>query len=250
LRRPRFGRSQVLVPQPTDEDKGTDDVSGAARPLLPDGLRDSPPDGSVELRGPEDGLDADLGDLPGPDADSPPPPQVDELAAACVRFIAARYGTTLDYDPDTLSFVDQWVRDGRVEVMGKREAADLVSAAAGAYFGEVIRRFFGARWVAEGEHASWKLCLSNVYCAFNPIGVVREALLLEPAEGWHAHLELDPGEREAVEARLAALPQADDDEFYAPTTRFDVLCILVDALRASMRARGLGDVRFSPDDYK
>ena len=79
--------------------------------------------------------------------------------------------------------------------------------------------------------------------------MAREALWLEPAEGWHAHLELDPGEREGIEARLAALPQVPDDEYYAPTTRFDVLSMVVDALREGMRARGMADIRFTPEDY-
>jgi hypothetical protein len=91
--------------------------------------------------------------------------------------------------------------------------------------------------------------LSTVYCAFNPVGLIREALLLDTAEGWHAHFELDPGEREGIEARLAALPEVDEDEYYAPTTRYDVVCIVVEALREQMRARGLGDVRFTEEDY-
>jgi hypothetical protein len=79
--------------------------------------------------------------------------------------------------------------------------------------------------------------------------MAREALLLEPAEGWGAHLDLDPGEREAIEQRLASLPEVEDDEYYAPTTRFDVLSILVDALRETMRSHGLADVHFTPEDY-
>jgi hypothetical protein len=231
------------VTTPTDhDDKGTDDVSGAARPLAT---------GSGDDAGAADGVDP-LEDayVPGPDATAAPPPAVEELARACVRFVTARYGIALDYQPETLSFLDQWVRDARVEILGKPEAIDLAQAAAGAYFGEVVRRWFGARWVVEGDHLTWKLCLSNVYCAFNPLGMAREALQLGPAEGWHGHLELHPDDRAAMEARLASLPPADDDEFYAPTTRFDVLCIVVDALRGSMRARGLGDVRFAPDDYR
>jgi hypothetical protein len=74
-------------------------------------------------------------------------------------------------------------------------------------------------------------------------------LLLEPAEGWHAHFELDPAEKEFVEARLAALPPTPDEEYYAPSTRFDVLSIVIDALRAGMRSRGLDDVRFTAQDY-
>jgi hypothetical protein len=232
------------VATPTDEDKGTDDVSGAALPLPPPGLGLPGEDADDELDPLADAY------APGPDATAPPPAQVDELARACVRFVTTRYGVELDYQPETLSLLDQWVRDARVEMLGKPEAIDLAQAAAGAYFGEVVRRWFGARWVAEGDHRTWKLCFSKVYCAFNPLGMAREALLLGAAEGWNAHLELDPADREAIEARLGALPPAGDDEYYAPTTRFDVLCIVVDALRASLRARGLGDAGFAPDDYR
>jgi hypothetical protein len=184
-----------------------------------------------------------------PDATADPPQEVAEMAAACVRFVASRYQSPLDFTPDTLSLLDHWLRDARADIAARPEAAILVQSAAGAYLGEVVRRQFGARWVSGGEPQEWRLCLSTVYCAFNPLGMAREALLLAAADGWHAHLELDPGERDAVEARLEALPAADDEEFYAPSTRFDILWIVVEALRGSMRARGLDDVRFSPGDY-
>jgi hypothetical protein len=218
--------------------KETDDVSGAAYPA----------EGRLAQE------DAELSESPAdepepPVAVEPPPPQVAELAAACLRFVAARYGAALDFNPDTLSFVDHWVRDARADVLERPEAAEIVQASAGAYLGEVIRRTFGGRWVAEGSHAEWRLELERVYCWFNPIGMVREALRLDAAEGWHAHFELDPAESEAMEQRLAALPAATSDEYYAPSTRFDVVSILFDALRAGMRARGLADVRFTAEDY-
>jgi len=219
-----------------EPEKDTDDVAGAARAASP-----SIPDDDTEEPIPES--------APNPDRDAAPPAEVAELSAACVRFVATRYNGALDFAPETLSYVDQWLRDARAEIPERPEAADVVQAAAGAYLGEVIRRAFGARWVAIGQHSEWKLCLSSVYCAFNPIGMAREALLLEPAEGWGAHLELDPGEREAIEQRLASLPEVEDDEYYAPTTRFDVLSILVDALRETMRSQGLADVHFTPEDY-
>lgn len=212
-------------------EKETDDVSGAAR----------------QAGEPQE---AETDDAPDPDATADPPPAVAELAAACVRFVASRYGAMLDFSPDTLSFLDQWVRDARAEVAVKPELERIVEDAAGAYLGEVVRRAFGARWFADGETSGWRLYLSTVYCAFNPVGLAREALQQAEAEGWHAHFELDPGEREAMENRLAALPEVGEDEYYAPSTRFDVVHIVVDALRDSMRARGLGDVRFTPDDYE
>jgi len=223
---------------PNEPEKDTDDVAGAARAAS---AADPEDDSAEPVPEPEP--------APNPDRTTAPPPEVAELAAACVRFVAATYKGALDFAPETLSYVDQWLRDARAEVQKRPEAAELVQGAAGAYLGEVIRRAFGGRWVVLGQHSEWKLCLSSVFCAFNPVGMAREALLLEPAEGWGAHLELDPGEREAIEQRLACLPPADDDEYYAPTTRFDVLSILVDALREGMRARGLTDVLFTPDDY-
>jgi len=222
---------------PPNQPKETDDVSGAARPA--EGA--SPPEDAFS-----DEVDAE----PGPEALAPAPPQVAELAAACVRFVAARYGTTLDFAPETLSFVDHWIREARAELEERPEAAELVQAAAGAYLGEVIRAEFGGYWIAEGERADWRLVLSTVYCSFNPLGMAREAVILGPADGWHAHFELDPGQREAIEGRLAALPAATDDEYYAPTTRYDVVSILVDALRAAMRDQGTDDVRCTPADYE
>src|SRR5580692_3082379 len=139
-----------------EQRKETDDVSGAARAARPagPGAADLPTDD-----GPLPGL-GDLGDgalgatdgeyglepapEPGPEASAPAPPQVAELAAACVRFVRARYGATLDFEPDTLSFVDHWVREARTELKERPELAELVQSAAGAYLGEVIRREFGA----------------------------------------------------------------------------------------------------------
>jgi hypothetical protein len=216
----------------TDQGKDTDDVAGTA---------------VAATEGEEDFL-ASLDAAP-PEPCGPAPEAAAELAGACVRYVASRYGATLDYSPDTLSFVDQWLRDARADVAARPEAALLVQGAAGAYLGEVIRRSFGGEWLVGDDQADWRLFLTSVYCAFNPIGMAREALLLDSADGWHAHFELDPGEREAAEARLGALPPVDDDEFYAPSTRFDVVSILFHALRAGMQARGLGDVRFGRDDY-
>ena len=224
----------------SDGTKSTDDVAGPAAA-----------DATLEaLAGDE--LEDTLQDMdpgPDPDAAADPPANVAELAAACGRFVATRYGIHLDFMPETLSVVDQWVRDARDELKDNPQLVDLVQSTAGAYLGEVVRRAFGGNWLAEGEHSVWRLCLSPVYCAFNPIGLVREALMLGEAEGWHAHFELDPGEREAIEGRLAALPEVSEDEYYAPSTRFDVVNIVVDALRERMRGSGLGDVRFGVEDY-
>lgn len=184
-----------------------------------------------------------------PDPLAPMPPAVADLVAACVRFVATRYGVPLDFTQDTLSLVDQYARDGRRELSVRPEGVDLLAGSIGAYLGEVIRREHGGYWVADGDPSAWRVQLSRVFLSFNPIGMAREALTLEEAEGFGAHLQLDEAERDAVEARLAALPEVDEEEFFLPTTRFDIVQIAVHALRAIMQSNGLADVRFTPEDY-
>ena len=178
------------------------------------------------------------------------PAAVAELSASCARFVHAKYGVPLDGTSDTLSFLDQYVRDARAELREDDPKLDLLSATIGSYLGEVIRRAFGGNWFATGEYDGWRLDMTRVYLTFNPLGMAREALTLGAAEGWHAHLEMDDAEKDEVERRLEALPAVSDEEFYLPSTRFDVVSLAVEALRAKMIAEGTGDVVFTPDDYR
>jgi hypothetical protein len=178
------------------------------------------------------------------------PENVAELAASCARFVHAKYGVPLDGTSDTLSLLDQYVRDARAELKEEDPKLDLLSATIGAYLGEVLRRAFGGNWFAAGDYGGWRLDMTRVYLTFNPLGMAREALTRRPAEGWHAHLEMDDAEKDEVERRLEALPAVDDDEFYLPSTRYDVVALAVEALRAKMVADGTGDVIFTPDDYR
>jgi hypothetical protein len=187
---------------------------------------------------------------PVPPAPLPPPPdRVAELCAAAMRFVASKYKVSLDGTPDTLSLLDQYVREAREAVRERPETIELVAPALGAYLGEVMRQTFHAEWFADGDYAGWRLYFINVYLAFNPIGMAREAITMSEAEGWHAHLTLDPGERDEIAARLAAMPEVDEEEYYLPTTRFDVVTAVVETLRARAEAAGIGDVTFSKDDY-
>lgn len=179
----------------------------------------------------------------------PPPPAVAELVAACMRFVASKYKVALDGTPDTLSLLDQYVRDAREAVKERPESLELVAPAVGAYLGELMRQQFGGEWFAEGAHDAWRLYFTHVYLAFNPIGMAREALTMTEEEGWHAHLALDPGEQDLIQERLALMPDVDEEEFYLPSTRLDVVAAVVETLRAKAEESGTGDVRFTPEDY-
>lgn len=187
----------------------------------------------------------------------PPPDRVAELCAACMRFVASKYKVSLDGTPDTLSLLDQYVRDAREAVRERPESIELVAPAIGAYFGEILRHMSWtqaaatpAEWWAQGDFDGWRLYFTNVYLAFNPLGMAREAITMTEEAGWSAHMMLDPGEREEIEQRLAAMPDVDEEEYYLPTTRLEVVTVVVETLRARAEAAGVADVTFSKEDYE
>jgi Family of unknown function (DUF6278) len=191
-----------------------------------------------------------------PDAadDSPPwepaPAHVAELAASCARFVFSKYKVPLDGTSDTLSLVDQYVKDARADIKVKPETLELLGATVGAYLGEVMRRAFGGEWFAEGDYDAWRLDMTRVFLTFNPLGMAREALLQIEQDGWHAHLEMDDAEKDEIDRRLAALGEMEEEEYFLPSTRFDVVSLAVEALRGKMIEDGHADVTFSRDDYR
>ena len=52
-----------------------------------------------------------------------------------------------------------------------------------------------------------------------------------------------------MKARLADLPPVTPEEFYAPSTRLEVIDITVEAIRAHRMASGAPTARLTPRDY-
>ncbi|MDB4945981.1 MAG: hypothetical protein JWP97_5515 [Labilithrix sp.] len=224
----------------------------ASEPPSNSGSGDEPHDGSNGASNGSNGAGYHVPDPepePEPEPLGPPPPAVAELIAAAMRFVASKYKVALDGTPDTLSLIDQYVREAREAYKERPESIELVAPAVGAYLGEVMRQEFGGEWFAEGSHEMWRLYFYNVYLAFNPIGMAREAITMQDEPGWNSHFVIDPAEREAIDERLAIIPQVDEDEYFLPTTRLDVLTVVVETLGARAEASGTGDVKFTRDDY-
>ena len=193
---------------------------------------------------------------------TPPPERVGELAEACVRFVERAIGVKLDYQAETLSLLDHYLEEGRKAAREKPETAALVAHAAGAYFGEVVRRRHASWWRAEGiDPAMYRLELESAYLSFSPVQLMADALLRTDRtadeeeespgdEDASERLELEEEDREAVAQRLAELPPVSDREFYAPSTRLEVIDIAIEAIRA--RRMGDGDQAedaLRPEDY-
>lgn len=197
-------------------------------------------------------IDGDGAPAEGERAVEPPPAKVRDLAEGCVRFVERALGVTLDYQAETLPVLDHWIAEAREKAAEKPETAAVVAHAAGAYFGEVVRRRYPSWWRAEGDDpGAYRVELGPVYLSFSPVQLVADALFHgrggedEPVE----QLEVDDADREAITARLAELPPVPEDEFFALATRLEVIDIAVDAIRARRLGEGEAEGALRPEDY-
>jgi hypothetical protein len=206
----------------------------------------------------------------------PAPKPVADLAEACVRFVERAVGVKLDYQPETLPLLDHYIEQARALVKEKPEMLSVVAQMSGAYFGEVVRRQHASWWrTDDADPSEWRVEFESVFLALCPVGLVLAALLRTSEAGDEgagderdergergergeredeadlAQLTLEEEDRLAVSARLAELPQVSEQEFYALSTRLEVIDIAVEAIRARRLAQGEEtEARFSPEDYE
>lgn len=147
---------------------------------------------------------------------------LDDLAHACVAAVQRSLGIELDFTQDTLPILDHYVSMAQGT---KAEVIELLAPMAGAYFGEVVRRTVGAaRWHAPGmDYHQYRLEFENAFLHFNPLGMVVESIMKAPVEGWMAHLQMLPRDREPVQASLDALGGVRDIDYYRLTVRFEAI---------------------------
>jgi len=179
-----------------------------------------------------------------------PPGKVLELSAACVRFVMAKFKVEPDFTRDTMPVVDHYVEDARASVKDRPEAMAVIAHSVGAYIGEVARRSHACWWrIDHADPGAWRLEFRNVYLSFYPVQVVYTALTREDDASSFSGFEMPDADRDALLARLSELPPVSDTEYFAPSTRLEVLDIAVDALLAK-RANDPSFTRpFGPDDY-
>jgi hypothetical protein len=191
-----------------------------------------------------------------------PPESVLELAAACVRFVAASVQLEPDFTPETMPLVDHYLREARVAVRQRPETLSLVANAIGVYLGEVIRRAHPCWWNLDGsDPVDWRLEFRDVYLSFAPVQVIIAALsrpgtppALKAADDViddspEPGLQLAPEDRDAVFQRLEDLPPVSEDDYYAPSTRLEVIDIAVAAIRSNLLAHPERERVYKPVDY-
>ena len=173
------------------------------------------------------------GDAPGLE---PAPPEVTEYAGQAVEYVRRAVGLPLEYDSDTLPLLDHYLR---AVPRDNAAAAHLVAAAAGAYFGEVIRRLLGGSWeLPSSDPGEWRMVLPSGLW-FSPAAMALAAIhgadedavdevtnpdVGAPVEGeWDASLHAPPGLQPVVAQVLERMAEVSAEEFYSLCCRLDTL---------------------------
>ncbi|MCH2110306.1 MAG: hypothetical protein MK135_13360 [Polyangiaceae bacterium] len=179
------------------------------------------------------------------------PQPIVELAQSLADFVEKAVGIRPDFDPDTLPLVDHYAREVREQLKERPELLDLAAQALGAYFGEVFRRSANGFWkVPSSNYNDWLICGTHAYVALNPIGVGYDAIVgSQNHHGPSSGLKLAPEDRASLDARLAALPQEKEEDFYSLSTRLEVLQIVHAGVEAEAEKRGYSEQVYDAEDY-
>ena len=182
---------------------------------------------------------------------SNPPQAVGDMALACIASVKSTVGVELDWTQDTLPILDHYAKTALKQDDDAERLLDLTASLCGAYFGEVVRRHCDVfRWHCPAEElAQWRLELEPAFLYFNPIGVAFEIIEGETIEGWPAHVEVLPRDRDKIDAALKVLGDVREDDYYTFSIRFEVI---EQAVQTLTRIASQEKTRpyFGPDVYE
>lgn len=171
--------------------------------------------------------------LSDPEALEPAPREVADFAETCVRYVTTAMGISLDFTLETLPLLDHYLQDSKKAASRRPETIHLLAFVAGSYIGEVIRRRHACRWNTQDPDASvWTLIFRDVALTIRPILFVQEALMGEELAAEVPAIEMDSLDRDLIIQKLEDLPFVSEEDFFAPSTRVEVVDIIVDALRS------------------
>lgn len=172
------------------------------------------------------------------------PEHLRELIFGCVQFVYSATGIALDLTPETLPLLDHYLLSARDD---RSPIVELVAQSAAAYFGEVVRGLYPARWHApKNEPQHWRVELARCFVWFNPVDLALDAMGLQGDGAFH----VDQTERDALASALEILGDVTEEDFRRLSVRLEVLTALHDQVVARQDARGEREVFLGPEVYR
>jgi hypothetical protein len=177
-----------------------------------------------------------------------PPSEIGDLAESCVRFVRDSLNLALDYTPDTLPILDHYLRERARGASA--EVIDLLAPAAGAYFGEVVRRHMsGVRWHSpKDDYAAHRLEFDAFFLCFNPIAIAREVLTQHDAVEFGANFQVLDDARQLIADALSH-NDVESDDYYTLSVRYETLEQVADLL-SGLEEKRAERRHFGPEVYR
>jgi hypothetical protein len=183
------------------------------------------------------------------------PPSIADAAKACVQFVQDSLQLALDFTPDTLPFLDHYVRTHAGVGQAGEEVRDLLTPALGAYFGEVVRHALpGVRWHVPGydaqDYAGYRLEFETIFLHFNPLGIAREALEQADVPGFGASFQVLDEARGELERALEQAGEVSVEDYYTFSVRYETLEHVSSVLSALEVKTQATPRTFGPEVYR
>lgn len=158
-----------------------------------------------------------------------------DFAEKCVEAVKRMTSLELTYDSETLPILDHYINEARAgikESKGGDAMHELLVPMVGAYFGETLKRQFGAvRWFTDQENFQiWRLEFEELFLFFNPLGMAFEAFEDERISGWGSHLGILPEQSQIIHDCLENVGAVQKRDFHRLSVRFEAIELVVATL--------------------
>ena len=161
------------------------------------------------------------------------PQEVLDLAEQARAYVERALSIPLDGTDATLPLLDHYL--GQVP-RDPPQVAELVTAAAGCYFGELLRARFGGTWQANGaEPSDWTLRLARGALTLHPVALAHRAISKGDDARFDDTLSVSPALRPALEMALSRLAPVEESTYHSLEGRYDALETILDLLAAIQR---------------
>lgn len=157
------------------------------------------------------------------------PERILEFVTRAVDAVRNAVGISLEFDSDTLPLLDHYIRE---VPDASPDAAALIAAMTGAYFGETVRQCLGGSWKSETEDpAQWRIVLPGGL-SFSPVRLALAATLRDETGEGNADFQAPPQLMVELEGALERMGSVTATEYYSLSCRFDTLEHLQEILLA------------------
>ncbi|MCP4446894.1 MAG: hypothetical protein GY811_16320 [Myxococcales bacterium] len=148
------------------------------------------------------------------------PPCTAEFVRRALDAVRTAVGVSLEFDSDTLPLLDHYIK--RLP-KGHADAAALIAAMTGSYFGEAVRQTLGGAWKVEDEDpASWRIVLPGGL-SFSPVRLALSAILLDEEGEGNGDFQAPPKLMAALTEAMERMGSVGAADYFTLSCRFDTL---------------------------